>query len=152
MLKGPVQKNQARGAPGCIQKRPKDGSASTSEASRPSVKKAKRKSAVVCILLAATFWLRSAIPKTRENALSKFSTTSAITALCVRQRRSCLPRLTARRNRPNELRDWQQRSEIKTFPERFAPSIKFSTILDRISALMCVIFRIAKKSLSVQRE
>jgi len=65
---------------------------------------------------------------------------------------SCLPRLTARRNRPNALRDWQQRGEIKTFPERFTPSIKFSTILDRISAHMCVIFRIAKKSLSVQRE
>ena len=32
----------------------------------------------------------------------------------------CLPRLTARRNRPNELRDWQQRGEIKAFPERFA--------------------------------
>jgi hypothetical protein len=42
--------------------------------------------------------------------------------------------------------------QIKTFPERFAPSIKFSTILDRISSLMCVIFRIAKKLLSVQRE
>src|SRR5204863_798229 len=34
----------------------------------------------------------------------------------VSQRRSCLPRLTARRNRPNALRDWQQRGEIKTFP------------------------------------
>src|SRR5205085_8239824 len=63
----------------------------------------------------------------------------------------CLPRLTARRNRPNVLRDWQQRGEIKTLPERFA-SIKFSTLLDRISSLMCVIFRIARKSLSVQRE
>jgi hypothetical protein len=39
----------------------------------------------------------------------------------------------------------------KPFVARFA-AIKFSTILDRISSLMCVIFRIAKKSLSVQRE
>jgi len=61
----------------------------------------------------------------------------------------CLPRLTARRNRPNQFCESQSLTSNQTPSRAFRAVDK---ILDRISSLMCVIFRIAKKSLSMQRE
>jgi len=78
-------------------------------------------------------------------------TTSAITAFCVAA--SILFAEAQRALEPSKSvsRIGVADFKSKPFVARFA-SIQFSTILDRISSLMCVIFRIAKKSLSVRRE